>query len=213
MDSALAGFAQQAWQLSNQSVVGMATTKGWTQQSRQHLFFILSKCGMPPPWHKFLYTRPYQAASAPCKAVSPLSKPQTSTWTAGKRWMKVPRTPPFLNRDSSSFSLWIAVQSGAVLWLVCVTHVSVSTVAALLHLDTHIKDCHFKGHPRAMQTSVASGRLGREGSRLERVCSVRECQVYVGSPGSSLLSVLLCLRLFSAPLPPAFLLQSRWLLL
>lgn len=52
-----------------------------------------------------------------------------------------------------------------------------------------------------MQTSVASGRLGREGSRLERVYSVRECQVHAGSLGSSLLSVLLCLRLFSAPLP------------
>lgn len=109
--------------------------------------------------------------------------------------------PPSIRRDSSSFSLWIAVRSGAVLWLVCVTHISVSTIAALLHLDTHIKDCHFKGHRRAMQTSVASGRLGREGSRLERVCSLRECQVYAGLPGSSLLSVLLCLRPFSSPLP------------
>lgn len=115
---------------------------------------------------------------------------------------------PFLERDGSSFSLWIAVQSGAVLWLVCVTHVSVSTIAALLHLDTHIKDCHFKGHRRAIQTSVASGRLGREGSRLERVYSVRECQVHAGSLGSSLLSGLLCLRLFFAPLPQASLHQS-----
>lgn len=171
---------------------------------------------MPSSWHKLHYTRPYLAASAPCKAVSSLSEPWTLTWRVGKRWMKVPPPsppPPFLDRDGSSFSLWIAVQSGVVLWLVCVTHVSVSTIAALLHLDTHIKDCHFKGHWRAMQTSVASGRLGREGSRLERVCSVRECQVYAGLPGFSLLSVLLCLRLFSAPLPPVSFSQSHQLLL
>lgn len=88
MDSACAGFAKQAWELSNQSGVDMMTTKGG-RNSLASIYFSSSLCGMQPPWYKLHYTRPYLAASAPCKAVSPLSKPRTSTWRAGKRWMKV----------------------------------------------------------------------------------------------------------------------------
>lgn len=221
MDFARAGFAKQARQLSNQSGDGMAPTKS-RHNSLASIYFLST---LNVACH-FLGTnstrpRPYLSASALCIAVSPLSKPRQHEGRGKDEWRSsttitttTTSPPPFsTRRDSSSFSLWIAVQSGAVLWLVCVTHISVSTIAAPLYLDTHIKDCHFKGHWRAMQTSVASGRLGREGSRLERVCSVRECQVYAGSPGSSLLSVLLCLRLFSAPLPPDSLLQSSRTLL
>lgn len=164
---------------SNQSVVGMATARYGvdTTVSLASIFRL-------PPYVARHYTGTNSCSTmVRITAPPPLSprlptlrKPQTSTWRV-KRWMKVtPPTPSHHPRRPRTLTMsWSVVR--VVLWLVCVT--------LLLHLDIHIKRCQFKGHLWALQTSVASGCLGREGSPAGMIVrSVWECQAQTGLPGS-----------------------------